>query len=325
MRNLATNYEMALPFNITDVSTLPASFRYDNRTPIKNQGGCGSCWAFASIEALEVHLAIQTGTLDVLSPQELVSCVDNPSKCGGSGGCSGATAELAYEYIATHGVLKEDSFAYTGNDEISCPLDSAEVSDGTTLTEHSFTTMLRHKKVKTKMKNQVIESKNDAVIAKVGGYAKIPTNSYKGLMNAVAKHSPVVIAAAASTWMFYEGGVFSPEASSDEYNLNHGIVVEGYGSDETTGEDYWLVRNSWGSGWGEDGYIRLRRVDPEASADPDSDCGFDTNPLDGVACQLNPDGSAASSEEVKVCGTNGMLFDPIIPVGGYSISSSKAN
>lgn len=93
------------------------------------------------------------------------------------------------------------------------------------------------------------------------------------------------------------------------------------GTDEITGEDYWLVRNSWGKDWGEDGYIRLKRIDPESLDDPESDCGFDTTPLDGIACAMNADGSNATLQSFKVCGTNGMLFDPVIPVGGYLITN----
>lgn len=201
-------YEMDLPFNITSVSTLPKSIQYTNQTtPIKNQGHCGSCWSFSSIAALEDHLAIHTGSLNVLSTQELVSCVDNPSHCGGNGGCTGATAELAYEYIARNGVLTEPSFPYRANDTITCPLENRNV---------------HFNKDKAKDKN---------IIAKIQGYARIPTNNYTALMNAVAKHGPVVIAAAASSWAFYEGGVYSPAdvTNPNVWDLNHGIVVEGYG------------------------------------------------------------------------------------------------
>ena len=138
-------------------------------------------------------------------------------------------------------------------------------------------------------------------------------------MNAVSKYGPVVIAAAALILSLYEGGVFSPpdKDSPLAWDLNHGIVVEGYGTDEVTGEDYWLVCNSWSEMWGKSGYIRLRRICPDTLDDPDADCGFDETPFDGVDCQLNPDGSDIVPHKVKVCGTNGMLYDQIFPVGGY--------
>lgn len=81
-------------------------------TAVKNQGGCGSCWAFAATAALESHIALQTGKLFDLSVQELVSCAPNPQHCGGNGGCTGSTAELAYEFVSKHGMVEEWNFAY---------------------------------------------------------------------------------------------------------------------------------------------------------------------------------------------------------------------
>jgi cathepsin L len=324
-RNLSSTYEKDLPFNITDVSKLPESFNLEKKTPVKNQKICGSCWAFSAIAALEGHLALRSGNLDVLSPQELVSCVENPSHCGGQGGCTGATTELAYEYIAVNGILKEESFPYAGNDKITCPLHDSDNADNT-LDIPKFKNFLRHKDFNLKKENNSIvkegKKKDDssAVVAKVEGYATLPSNDYKALMNAVAKHGPAVIAIAADGWSFYEGGVFtSPTPNTKNWSINHGVVVEGYGTDEVSGEDYWLVRNSWGESYGEDGYIRLKRVDPETLDDPESDCGYDTTPLDGIACELNPDGSHAVIQNVKVCGTSGILFHPVVPVGGYFI------
>jgi cathepsin L len=319
------NRKMDLPFNITDIESLPTSISYKSKTPIKNQGQCGSCWAFSSIAALEGHLALQTGIVDILSPQELISCVDNPNHCGGNGGCTGATAELAFEYIANNGILKEESLPYKADDKITCPLGSdghdhdARNGNGA-MGIDSFTTMLRHKNLNKKNHNKK-QQNNDQVVAKVEGYANVPTNNYKALMNAVAKGGPVVIAAAAMTWFSYEGGVYTPPDTTKAgvWDLDHGIVVEGYGTDDVTGEDYWLVRNSWGAQWGEDGYIRLKRVDPDTLDDPDSDCGFDETPLDGIGCELNPDGSKIAPQKVKVCGTTGMLFDPVLPVGVYRV------
>ncbi len=186
----------------------------------------GSCWSFSSIAALEGHLAKETGDLEVLSTEELITCVNNPNDCGGTGGCGGATAELAYAYIAKHGILKEASFPYTAKDDEACPLEKDDEAD-----YQSFaTTMLRHSK-NNASSNKKKNHKERDVVAKIKGYAKIPSNSYKGLMNAIAKHSPVVVAAAADSWLFYSGGVFSPanKTNPDVWDLNHGIVVEGYG------------------------------------------------------------------------------------------------
>ena len=105
--------------------------------------------------------------------------------------------------------------------------------------------------------------------------------------------------------------------AASSHKLRFHFVSNFIGTDEATGEDYWLVRNSWGAGYGEKGYIRLKRVNPETLKDPESDCGYDKTPLDGIACALNPDGSKAEIHEMKVCGTSGILYDPIVPIGGY--------
>ena len=69
-------------------------------TPVKQQGECGSCWAFGSTATVESHLAIASGVLTALSPQQLVACAPNDDDCGGYGGCAGSVPELAFGYVA---------------------------------------------------------------------------------------------------------------------------------------------------------------------------------------------------------------------------------
>lgn len=90
------------------------------------------------------------------------------------------------------------------------------------------------------------------------GYAKLPSNSYEDLLSAVANIGPIAVAVDASTWHEYESGVFSGCSYTENINVNHVVVVEGYGTDKDLG-DYWLVRNSWGTNFGESGYIRIAR------------------------------------------------------------------
>jgi Papain family cysteine protease len=88
----------------------------------------------------------------------------------------------------------------------------------------------------------------DAVAA-ILGYANLEPNNYLVLMNAVAKLGPVAVSVACSTWHLYKSGVFSVEFNESiqqTTDVNHLVVLEGYGTDEETGEDYWLIRNSWG-------------------------------------------------------------------------------
>jgi len=186
----------------------------------KDQGGCGSCWAFSATESLESHLAIATGEpVQKLSPQQIVSCSPNPQHCGGSGGCDGSTQPLAFNYTQTAGITTEANYPYKGR-----------------------TGTCDESKIKP--------------VAFNSGYAELKTNDYTELITAVATKGPVSISIAAAGFKFqlYGGGVLS---NCNDYVMDHAVQLVGYGTDG--GKDYWLVRNSWGGSWGEKGYIRLAR------------------------------------------------------------------
>lgn len=276
-------------------------------TPVKNQGGCGSCWAFAATAALESHIAIQTGKSMILSVQELVSCVPNPHNCGGGGGCAGSTAELAYDYVSQNGMVDEWQFSYQSfsGKKVNCTL-----SPPSTTTTSSSVSSLRGSS------SMLHEFKG--AVASIAGFSNLPTNRYHTLLSAVALLGPVVINVAASNWGLYRGGIFDDD-KHETRDIDHAVVLEGYGTDLETGQDYWLVRNSWGPKWGEDGYIRLKRVDPNSLDDPDTDCKMDITPADGIACTKDDDGSDITPPSAKVCGTSGVLFDAIIPIGGHLV------
>lgn len=97
------------------VADLPESIDWREKgvvTPVKNQGQCGSCWAFASTETIEsfAALSVDPPRQVILAPQQLVSCSTNPGKCGGTGGCSGSIAELAFEYVHTNGGMTLEKY-----------------------------------------------------------------------------------------------------------------------------------------------------------------------------------------------------------------------
>ncbi len=138
-------------------------------------------------------------------------------------------------------------------------------------------------------------------VANITGYVFLQQNNYTALMNTVANIGPVAISAAAEPWMSYESGVFSTPCGTD---VDHAIVMEGYGTDPAQG-DYYLVRNSWSSTWGEGGYIRIKRF-----GDGKEPCAEDKTPGDGDGCKGGP-----SQEEV--CGLCGILSDSSYPTGAY--------
>jgi len=232
-----------------------------------DQGGCGSCWAVASVGALESHAVIKFGQSSDVSFEQLVDCVQNPRECGGTGGCSGATAELALEYVKEHGIVKKSDYqnGYMSGGSGHCNTPSAAAA---------YTT---------------------------SGFVRLPENDVEPLLAAISNHGPVVVSADASDWSMYSQGIF--DSCGKDATLNHAILAMGYGHDKELDKPYILIRNSWGKGWGENGFIRLLRHTGE-----DQYCGTDRKPLDGVACKGDPDTMA-------VCGMCGILADSAYPTG----------
>jgi cathepsin L len=232
-------------------------------SPVSAQGNCGACWAFSVAAVIESHISIYNPGKSVrVSVQELVDCVENPHKCGGNGGCDGATQEIGFDYIKNNGISLSSDYPYFAK--------------------------------KGECKNKIKEK-----IASIGSFVKLPENDYDSLMQTVANNGPVAISVAATEWALYDSGVFNSFCGTE---VNHAVTLEGYGTDEN-GNNYWLVRNSWGEDWGEKGYIRVKR---EKSA-KEVVCGVDKNPLQGSACVGGP-------KEVTVCGHCGILSDSCVPL-----------
>jgi cathepsin L len=266
--------------NTIDLNLLPKNVDWRTKgvvTAVKSQGSCGSCWAFASTAVIESHVAINTNKLYDLSPQQIATCSPNPLECGGKGNCQGATAELAFDYVANSaGLYDEFQVPYTEyyGIESTCLLPS------------------------------------DTPRATISGYTKLEENNYEQLMYAVATVGPIAVSVDASSWQSYSSGIFNGCNQSNP-DINHAVVLVGYGTDYSSGQDYWLVRNSWSASWGESGYIRLLRQKINANGD-DETCGMDITPQDGTAC-------AGDNQPVKVCGTCGILYDSSYPTGANTV------
>ncbi|XP_031125274.1 vignain-like [Ipomoea triloba] len=184
-------------------------------TPIKNQGKCGSCWAFSTVVGVEGINMIKTGQLLSLSEQELVDCEKDNE------GCNGGLMENAFEFIEKEGgITTEILYPYIAKDE-NCD-----------------------------------SSKMNAPVVMIDGHENVPENDEYALMKAVA-HQPVSVAidASGSDLQFYSEGVFTGDCGKE---LDHGVAIVGYGT-TLDGTKYWTVKNSWGTGWGEKGYIRMQR------------------------------------------------------------------
>jgi len=112
---------------LQQVSDLPQEKIWDQLAMskhVKDQKNCGSCWAIAAATVLEGHAEIYSGKARRFSSQQIVMCTPNPRHCGGDGGCQGATAELAMDFVMKHGLAEESEVPYTGHDG-KCTMGSA--------------------------------------------------------------------------------------------------------------------------------------------------------------------------------------------------------
>ncbi|XP_059205363.1 procathepsin L-like [Centropristis striata] len=184
--------------------------------PVRNQGMCGSCWAFSTMGALEAQMRRQTGALVTLSPQNLVDC------SASNHGCRGGYLSAAFRYvIRNQGVDSENFYPY-------------ETRDGPC--RYSVEGMAGY----------------------CSDFHDVPPGNERALQAAVATVGPISVAVNAmlQSFHFYKGGLYN-EPNCDPNHRNHAVLLVGYGSED--GQDFWIVKNSWGVEWGEGGYIRIVR------------------------------------------------------------------
>ncbi|KAH7689393.1 xylem cysteine proteinase protein [Dioscorea alata] len=216
-------------FKYENAVNLPKSMDWRKKgavTSVKNQGACGSCWAFSTVAAVEGINQIVTGNLTSLSEQELIDCDTEFNS-----GCNGGLMDYAFSYIASKGGLHtEDDYPYI-MEEGTCD-----------------------------------EKRGELEVVTIEGYEDVPQNNEQSLIKALA-HQPVSVAIEASgrDFQFYSGGVYAGHCGSE---LDHGVAAVGYGTSK--GQDYIIVKNSWGPKWGEKGYIRMKRN----TGKPEGLCGI---------------------------------------------------
>lgn len=217
-------------------------------SPVKDQGRCGSCWTFATAESIESIMFLTLNKSTDLSEQQVASCTSNPLHCGGTGGCEGGTAEVAYQSIIDNGGLASEwTYPYVSWEGKDYPC-------------------------------KFPGNKTAQAVVKLSGYNRVKSNDYDSFIDAVANVGPIAISVDASTWHAYESGIYDG-CNQTNPSIDHAVQVVGYGSEN--GKPYWIVRNSWTPMWGEDGFIRVFR-------DTTPRCGTDLDPADGSGCSGGP-------------------------------------
>ncbi|KAJ9578023.1 hypothetical protein L9F63_025114, partial [Diploptera punctata] len=201
-------------------------------TPVKDQANCGSCYAFSATGSLEGQHYRKTGKLNSLSEQNLVDC----STSVGNAGCDGGYMQACFEYIKQNGGIDtEESYPY-------------------------------------KAKNGTCAYSDKTIGATDTGYVDLTSGDEEKLKVAIATIGPISVIIEGllddkSKLLIY--GIYcDPDCSSTD--LDHGVLVVGYGTDEETDQDYYIVKNSWGADWGDNGYLKMCR-------NQDNNCGIATD------------------------------------------------
>jgi len=194
-------------------------------TEVKNQGYCGSCWAFSTTGALEGRTFVETGDLVSLSEQNLIDCDYN------NDGCAGGLQEVAFKFIKKEGGIDtEDKYPYKDHDD-----------DEYSPHRHGC------------------KYSSDDSAANDNGYVPISYADEEAMKSALVEKGPLAISFDVgdfhSDFHDYEGGIFRSDSCSED-NTNHAMLAVGYGEED--GSEFWIIKNSWGD-WGEDGYIRVAR------------------------------------------------------------------
>jgi len=238
---------------ILPTKDLPEEFDWREKgavTEVKDQGSCGSCWSFSTSGALEGANFLATGELVSLSEQQMVDCdhecdSSEPDAC--DQGCNGGLMTTAFEYLLKSGGLeREKDYPYTGRDHGTCKFEKSKIA------------------------------------AKVSNFSVVSINEDQIAANLV-NHGPLAIGINAVFMQTYVGGVSCPYICMR--HLDHGVLLVGYGSAGFSPirfkeKPYWIIKNSWGESWGENGYYKICRGH--------NVCGVDSMVSTVTAVHINP-------------------------------------
>ena len=193
---------------------------------VKDQGSCGSCWAFSTVGNLEGLYYKEKQTMVTLSEQMLVDCDTYDS------GCNGGLMENTFTWLKENGgIMTDTDYPYKGR-KGTCQSDETKYVD-----------------------------------MQITGYTKLGSGSSTWdpvdedeIKEFLYETGPLAVALNANPLQTYSSGILDKTSSQcPTSGMNHAVTMVGYGHDDSQDKDYWIVKNSWGKNWGEDGYFRIRR------------------------------------------------------------------
>ncbi|CAD5208106.1 unnamed protein product [Bursaphelenchus xylophilus] len=203
----------------------PASFDWREKngvTSVKSQKDCGCCYAFSAIGAIESQFKIKTGKEVDLSEQQAVSCTYKQKRYDNNQGCDGGSARGVLAYAINHGLTTESEWKYTSGDDKKIPPCVA-------------------KPTSVKMSKQ----------------ERVPRGDEGKMAEYVSSVGPIVTYIDSTQIMDYVSGIVDAPKPAKGWAVDHGVLTVGYG--EENGTPYWIIKNSWGEDWGEQGYVRVVR------------------------------------------------------------------
>ena len=195
-------------------------------SPVKDQGSCGSCWAFSTVGNLEGLYYKEKQTMVTLSEQMLVDCDTYDS------GCNGGLMENTFTWLKENGgIMTHTDYPYKGR-KGTCQSDETKYVD-----------------------------------MQITGYTKLGSGSSTWdpvdedeIKEFLYETGPLAVALNANPLQTYTGGILDKTSSQcPTSGMNHAVTMVGYGHDDASDKDYWIIKNSWGASWGEQGYFRIRR------------------------------------------------------------------
>jgi len=228
---------------------LPASLDWRNYygkdwiTPIKDQGQCGSCWAFGTIAAYEADAKIASNNPDYnpnIAEQDLVSCGYNGDDCQG---CNGASMSCPLNWMSNKGAPFQECFPYTALDPTTTPSTSCDKRCDTTAACDPRKHYIR-------------------------AWNPIASGNTTSMQKALMRGPIIATMTVYYDFFYYTGGIY--EHVNDTIAGYHAVCLVGWGTDKTTGEDYWIAKNSWGTGWGENGWFKIKRGTDESNIEDET-------------------------------------------------------